>query len=109
MLLDTIKAIVDESALRDFIIKDADLRRRYEKSDQGIVSNRIDLSSDVLEAVWKRLYAIRNRLTHAKDGFDERIFIPFSDEATELIDDVSLIKFLAQRALEKMSESLPNS
>lgn len=109
-MVHTVETIVTEAELRDFIDGDEFLCEHYRKQDQGIVSERIpaeSLGGDLRKLAAERLYAIRCRLVHAKEDGEPAVFLPLSGEAAELFCDVVLMRFLARRALDKMSMPLP--
>jgi hypothetical protein len=100
----TLRQCVDATALRDFLNK-TDERRRYYASDYKKISDkRITLSEDsaIVDQTSERIYDIRCKVVHTKNldnGETEEMILPFSKEADLLMDDVELIKFLAQRVL----------
>jgi hypothetical protein len=100
----TLRQCVDATALRDFLNK-TDERRRYYASDcKKISDKRITLSEDsaIVDQTSERIYDIRCKVVHTKNldnGETEEMILPFSKEADLLMDDVELIKFLAQRVL----------
>ncbi|MET8813552.1 hypothetical protein ABZW47_16255 [Streptomyces sp. NPDC004549] len=57
-----------------------------------------------------RVYGIRNRIVHMKEGGGrkrERLLAPYSREARDLSADLRLVRFLAEYAMEHWSEVLP--
>ncbi|MFB7738503.1 hypothetical protein ACFC08_29800 [Streptomyces sp. NPDC056112] len=65
---------------------------------------------DYRMAVSTRVYGIRNRIVHMKEGGGrkgERLLAPYSREARDLSADLRLIRFLAESAMERWSEALP--
>ncbi|WP_432830511.1 hypothetical protein [Dactylosporangium sp. CA-092794] len=97
---------VDEEELRAFINQDP-ARRAFLENRNGlqgveplVVGKRYD--QPLAEQVAKRVYAIRNRIVHAKDdggGMGAAPLLPTSTEARRLSHDVALGRFLARRAL----------
>jgi hypothetical protein len=101
----TIRACVTVDTLRTFLtdnprIKQAVTGKRLLDGVSQI--NLEDKSYDLRDQVSKRVYAIRCRIVHTKDddtSYGARMLLPFSPEAERLQADVSLVQFLAQKAL----------
>jgi hypothetical protein len=107
----TLNVIVDGARLREFIEGDVYLNRHYRGTEQGIVKTRIPAEDGVLDlrrVTARRLYEIRCRLVHTKEGGRKGspVFLPLSAEAAALRHDVVLIRFLARQALDVMSMPL---
>lgn len=106
----TLKHCVDPVALQDFL-NETDDRKGYFSNDYKKISDkRIVLSDDasIVEQVAARIYDIRCKVVHTKnaDGREnEMMILPFSKEEDLLIDDVELVRFLAQKVL--IASSVP--
>lgn len=65
---------------------------------------------DYRKEVSTRVYAIRNRIVHMKEGGgkgSKRLLAPYSREARDLAADVRLIRFLAEHVMKYWSTTLP--
>jgi hypothetical protein len=101
----TINGCVDESTLRDFLREDPELL--HVLADKKTIKHVPAVVDDghhgnLIDQVSERIYAIRNRVVHAKgDGSETAVdlLLPGSPEAAALAADVSVLKFLAQKAI----------
>ena len=106
----TLKHCVDPVALQDFL-NGTEERKGYFSSDYKKISDkRIVLSDDasIVEQVAARIYDIRCKVVHTKnaDGREnDMMILPFSKEEDLLMDDVELVRFLAQKVL--IASSVP--
>ena len=101
----TVEGCVDETTLRSFFRATpewfgtlADKRTIKNVPVVDEANNRIPLTDQVVE----RIYALRNRVVHAKaDGGDTAIdlLLPGSSEAAALTADITVLQFLAQKAI----------
>ena len=100
----TIEGCVDESSVHDFLNEDPNRLRvlRDKKAIKG-VKHVVDdgLHGNLIDQVTDRIYGIRCRVVHAKaDGNDAAdLLLPSSREADSLHADVSVLQFLAQKAI----------
>ncbi|MBA7503077.1 hypothetical protein ES706_01683 [subsurface metagenome] len=99
----TIKACVQDTEVRELIERD-DATKKYFRDDYKKLS-RIKVSIDnkdldLREQLADRLYDIRCRIVHTKaDEIQKERILPFTREETLLQDEVSIIAFIARRAL----------
>ncbi len=65
------------------------------------ITNVENRGVDLIDQEADRIYDIRCRVVHAKDGagHDSKLLMPYSPEVKELSHDVDLVRFCAQRAL----------
>lgn len=101
----TINGCVDESTVRAFLHEDADrLAKLGDKKAIRSVPTVVDDGhhGSLIDQVAERIYAIRCRVVHAKsDGGDMAVdlLLPGSSEAVALVADISLLQFVAQKAI----------
>jgi hypothetical protein len=101
----TINGCVDESSVRTFLHEDPD--RLQVIGDKKTIKGVEPVVDDghhgnLIDQVGQRIYAIRCRVVHAKsDGGDMAVdlLLPGSSEAEALVVDVSVLQFLAQKAI----------
>jgi hypothetical protein len=101
----TIYGCVDESTVRDFLIEDAE--RLSVLGDKNAIKSVPLVVDDghhgnLVDQVTERIYGIRCRVVHAKaDGGDMAVdlLLPSSPEVYALAVDVSVLQFLAQKAI----------
>ena len=101
----TLRACVDNAMIREFAEAD-DIRKEHFGGKQVIKGattlSLADPHADLREQVARRLYDIRCRIVHAKQdggGSGAEIIMPSGAEASALIHDIDLARFLAQQAL----------
>jgi hypothetical protein len=101
----TIYGCVDESTVRAFLNEDPErLRMLGDKKAIKRVSLVVDDGhhGNLIDQITERIYGIRCRVVHAKaDGGDMAVdlLLPSSPEADALDVDVSILQFLAQKAI----------
>jgi hypothetical protein len=104
----TIAECCPVDSLRDFI-QAVDERKEFFTSAKKIAAApRIDFNAkNLANQIADRIYTIRCRIVHAKDGFDlAGPLLPFSREAQQLHHDISLIRYVAQHVLIASSHRL---
>ncbi|GAB3337863.1 hypothetical protein RMN56_12810 [Micromonospora halotolerans] len=104
-LKSTLHYCVTAEDLRSFIESD-ELRQNFLGARKGLNGiPQIALKDDkqpLQDQVAARIYEIRCRIVHSKDGGgpnDAPLLLPFSTEARQLTHDIDLIRFLAQKVL----------
>ncbi|MFG2091870.1 MULTISPECIES: hypothetical protein [unclassified Spirillospora] len=101
----TIRNCVDVERLRGYISDDPERKPHFVNSKAIKNVARIDLGNpktDIIDQVANRVYDLRCRIVHAKDGDASdlpELILPFSREASLLGADIDLVQFLAQRVL----------
>jgi hypothetical protein len=101
----TIDGCVDESIARAFLVEDPERLRILgdKKAIRGVPLVVDDgHHGNLIEQITARIYGIRCRVVHAKaDGGDTTVdlLLPSSPEADSLHVDVSILQFLAQKAI----------
>lgn len=93
--VDEINAFVEATPERA-----AHFKNRKKIVDVSII-NIENRGVDFIDQIANRIYDIRCRVVHAKDGggHDAKLLMPYSPEVKELSHDVDLVRFCAQRAL----------
>lgn len=100
----TLRGCLDANELLDFACADED--RKVALTSKGKLSDhKLPLTrsqGDVLKNAADRIYDIRCRIVHTKNGDDETevtLLLPNSEEADSLGYDIELVQFIAQRVL----------
>jgi hypothetical protein len=107
----TLKHCVDPTALQDFL-NDTDERKRYFSNDYKKISDKRIVFTDesaIVEQTAERVYDIRCKVVHTKNANGreaDMMILPFSKEEDLLMDDVELVRFLAQKVLIASSNPL---
>lgn len=99
----TINECLNPEELRSFFDEDED-RSAFFRGKQKSGVHRIQLTNeaaDLRNDVADRIYNIRCRIVHTKDGdqHSESMILPFSEEAGVLIFDIELAQFIARKVL----------
>lgn len=100
----TLRACLEVDDINAFVMnhpeRAAHLKNKKKIVDVSII-NVENRSADLIDQVADRIYDIRCRVVHAKDGGgdDSKLLMPYSPEVNELSHDVDLVKYCAQRAL----------
>lgn len=100
----TIQHIVDKDALLKFY-EESEERKDFfdqQKKSKGISKQKINFSAvdnDVRVETAIRIYEIRNRIVHSKEGDEAELLLPYSSEIKNLKHDLELVEFLARRAI----------
>ncbi|WP_354213641.1 hypothetical protein [Arthrobacter sp. UYCu511] len=100
----TLRSCLEVDEIKDFVMnhpqRAGHLKNRKKIEDVSTI-NVENRASDLIDQVADRIYDIRCRVVHAKDGggHDAKLLMPYSPEANELSHDVDLVRFCAQRAL----------
>ena len=103
---------VDAEALRSFLESHTDRRDFFLAEGKPSPYQRLSLgnpSADLRTEVSDRIYEIRCRIVHTKSdapGDIPALLLPFSQEADELVFDIELIRYVAQRVLIAASVNL---
>lgn len=102
----TIQHCVDADDLHDFISREPDRAKFVGLKTEGIRHvSRIalkDQNSPIHTQVANRIYELRCRIVHAKDGggpSESELLLPFGPEARLLDHDIDIARFVAQRVL----------
>jgi len=108
----TVRACVDEEALREFIGAREE-RAGFLAKPSVLVEFKINIGNekkdakvDLLGDVSRRLYGIRNAIVHSKHEETRERILPFSVEDARLTHDVDLIRHIAIRVLNRGSRTL---
>ncbi|MFC9473072.1 hypothetical protein ACFTS5_12895 [Nocardia sp. NPDC056952] len=103
-LLIALHACIGESSLRQILeqksVKD-ELCAKKQKL-KGVAALRLGEGDDIFEQVASRIYSIRCRIVHTKEGADGTEFdllLPNDDESGNLGADIQLVRALAQHAM----------
>lgn len=94
---------LDEEAVREFF--KAEERAAHFGGGGPILGvnsiNPKNTKDPIMGHVASRIYALRNRIVHAKDDpkYQAKILLPRSREAALMRPDVDLVKFLAQQVI----------
>ena len=98
----TLGACVDPDALREFIATNPEGLVGVE-SFKGIHSiNLQNQKESIVDQVATRVYEIRCRIVHTKDGRgpgDAEMFLPFGAESKKLDNDIMLVQYLAEKVI----------
>jgi hypothetical protein len=100
----TIEACCDVVQLGEFITGDAE-RAKFLAGPKNLTGIRPvhvgEKVGELCEQVAERLYGIRCRIVHTKDGLVgiSSPLLPFDDEAKRLGHDIALVRFVAQRVI----------
>lgn len=103
-LVIALRACISESNLRQL------LEQKFVKEElcakkqklKGVVALRLGDGDDIFEQVASRIYSIRCRIVHTKEGADGTEFdllLPNDDESGNLGADIQLVRALAQHAM----------
>lgn len=108
----TLRGCLTLDRMEEFITADADRCVHYGSPVIKSVS-RINLKNkqvDLREQVADRVYDIRCRIVHTKDGGQNSsppILLPFGTETSSIRPDIELVRFLAQNVMIASSEKPP--
>lgn len=100
-----LRACVPEDNLREFIEGNENLHTHMtdKKTIRDVACIHLtDKNSDLISQVANRVYDIRCRIVHTKEEIGEttkELLMPFSKEAEQLMWDIELVKYLAQKLL----------
>ncbi|MDF2051151.1 hypothetical protein [Arthrobacter sp. Cr_A7] len=100
----TLRSCLEVDEIDTFVLhhpeRAAHLKNKKKIVDVSII-NVENRGVDLIDQVAYRIYEIRCRVVHAKDGggHDSKLLMPYSPEVKELSHDVDLVRFCAQRAL----------
>lgn len=101
----TVYGCVETSGIIEFLHADLDFFRPLgdKKTINGVpVIDENNRGMPILDQVVARVYALRNRVVHAKaDGGETAVelLLPGSVEARSMAADIALVRFLAQKAI----------
>ncbi|MDG4815180.1 hypothetical protein O7628_06620 [Micromonospora sp. WMMD956] len=105
-LKSTIRHCVNDDDLRDFIAADPERVAFVSNRKNGLKSVKPlalkDAGSPLGDQVAERVYEIRCRIVHAKDGggpTQAPLLLPFSAEASRLNHDIDIVRFVAEKVL----------
>lgn len=102
----TISSCLTEDELKEFLEESKEFYSG--KTNKFISSYRLNLESnksDIISDVTNRMYNIRCKIVHRKDGEDE-VLLPNSRNVEYLKDDLRLIEFLARKVLISSSKKI---
>lgn len=100
----TVAACVDENELRE-LLDQIDPEHEYftekKQAIKGLQPIRMAGAPGILEQVSDRIYDIRCRVVHTKQegGNDNELLLPSSRESDSLGPDITVLRFISQRAL----------
>lgn len=91
-----INEILDKEEVEEFIKKDKQKKEHFKKDK---VSNvKIDIEDDnLLDNISNRIYKLRCKIVHKKEN--QEYLTPYSKKIKNIYYDISLIRFVAQKAL----------
>lgn len=106
----TLNECLSAEEIRSFFESDED-RIAFFSAKQKVGVHKVPLAnsdSDLRNDVADRIYNIRCRIVHTKNGeqHGEEMILPFSEEADILVFDIELIQFVATKVLVATSSSL---
>lgn len=109
----TIKRCVDAEALCEFFEQDTRRRHFFGSEACTVISpTTVPVGGDSRDwrgEVTARIYEIRNRIVHAKGGYDDLDpLLPFDPESGSLAHDIALVRFLAREVLRTSARPLQN-
>ncbi|MFD6074147.1 hypothetical protein ACFWG5_01055 [Streptomyces hydrogenans] len=93
---------VPEEKLREFL--GGENERHFGKRGpiSGVGAIHLNSGESIGSQVAKRVYALRNRIVHAKDDVryaDAKVLVPGSGEAAHLLPDIELMRLLATEVI----------
>lgn len=99
----TLRASTHADDMRNFLDTRREEARAFFSKRSSLTSVKIPLdgAADLRDTAADRIYDIRCKVVHTKEGADEgpQILLPFSKEEELLTFDIELIEFLARRVL----------
>lgn len=101
----TLHECVDVEDLKDFIQSDPkrmEFLTTKQKSITGHIVNFKNRNMDLISQIAERVYDIRCKVVHVKseDGdSDVDLLLPYTEEADNLLHDIELVQYLAQKVL----------
>ncbi|WP_338777476.1 hypothetical protein [Metabacillus sp. FJAT-52054] len=100
----TVKNCVEDIDLREFILDNDERKEYFEKNNGKKLSactiNAKGKSNDIINEVCERIYDIRCRIVHKKaNGYEGELILPYSPEIKQIIHDINLVEFVAQKVL----------
>lgn len=105
----TVNQCVDQEEMKEFFEEDKDRSSFFKaKSKNGLhkipfFNEGLDIRSDVAD----RIYSIRCRIVHTKEGDQHGgMILPFSEDADILVYDIELVQFVARKVLIATSSTL---
>lgn len=96
---------VSADELRGYIDEDSNRRDHFAGKSKGHKYHKVPIenkNADLRNDVSDRLYDIRCKIVHTKNGFEDgnpQTLIPFSEEADYLEKDIDLMEFVAKMVL----------
>lgn len=109
-LCSTILGCVEEKEIRDFIEGDDHIKKHLKTDFKKLSSIKVNVDAkdlDIRAQIAERLYDIRCKIVHAKAGntVTDRI-LPFSKEESLLAPEITIIEFIARKAIIAGSKKL---
>ncbi len=100
----TLEQCVSQESLREFFLEDRGRRYFFSSEACTVISPTTvpasDAPRDWRSEVARRVYEIRNRIVHAKGGYDDLgPLLPNDLETKQLSHDIALVRFLARQVL----------
>lgn len=111
----TMRACLQADEIRDFVDSDPERTAFFADRRSALTSCTISLRDqavDLRDAAAKRIYDLRCKIVHTKDGpGDEQIdlLLPNSPEARRLYEDIELLELVATRVIVASSRERPAS
>lgn len=108
----TLQECVDPNALRTFLTDNESRKKFFSSKTKGLTSRQLPIANpdvDLRNDVADRIYDIRCKIVHTKGesrNGEIELLLPFSEEAEQLVYDIDLLQYVAQRALIAASSSL---
>lgn len=111
-LKDTIRACMQASEIAEFVGSDSDRMKFFSDRRSPLTRCTISLqdqTTDLRDAVANRIYDLRCKVVHTKDGPGQNeidLLLPNSPEAELLHDDVGLLDLITKRVIVSSSREL---
>lgn len=100
----TLRSCMEIEEIKAFVLNDPNRTAHFKNKKKIADVSTINVENrglDLIDQVADRIYDIRCRVVHAKDGggHDSKLLMPYSPEVKELSPDVDLVRFCAQRTM----------
>jgi hypothetical protein len=109
----TIQNCVEAEDIKQFIESDENRKNHFTTKSKSSPFHKIVFSSpiDLLNEIAERIYEIRCKIVHSKNDMrdkdkDSDVLLPFSKEADQLVYDIELTQYIAQRVLISNGKSI---
>jgi hypothetical protein len=111
-LRSTVRNCADPQEIRELINSKKEFFENKKKGLTDQVLKSMMANDELLDKAAERIYDIRCRIVHTKDGegaADQGILLPFSTEANLLIPDIDLLERIAHQSLVASSRAMSGS